>query len=144
MFDALAKLSATVPSAYHRASEYKDLHLGDLHLIEITGQLLFLTFLCLEFILSYPANYLLCALTKEIHVHMPARIDAVFRWLLTCHISWTLQSHFIAHENKDLDLLRLKESLLIGHNICIPMSYGYHHESCQLDMHGKFFHKPYK
>ncbi|XP_058221673.1 probable helicase CHR10 isoform X2 [Rhododendron vialii] len=36
MFDALAKLSANVPSAYHLASEFKDLHLGDLHLIEIT------------------------------------------------------------------------------------------------------------
>ncbi|XAR63236.1 DNA helicase [Bertholletia excelsa] len=38
MFDALAKLSASVPSAYHRASEFKDLHLGDLHLIEIKGE----------------------------------------------------------------------------------------------------------
>ncbi|KAG5520437.1 hypothetical protein RHGRI_033128 [Rhododendron griersonianum] len=36
MFDALAKLSTTVPSAYHRASEFKDLYLGHLHLIEIT------------------------------------------------------------------------------------------------------------
>lgn len=35
MFDALEKLSASVSSAYHRASEFKDLHLGDLHLIEI-------------------------------------------------------------------------------------------------------------
>ncbi|KAL7233644.1 hypothetical protein ACSBR1_017287 [Camellia fascicularis] len=35
MFDALEKLSASVSSAYHRASEVKDLHLGDLHLIEI-------------------------------------------------------------------------------------------------------------
>uniref|UniRef100_A0A1J3HGP4 Chromodomain-helicase-DNA-binding protein 1-like n=2 Tax=Noccaea caerulescens TaxID=107243 RepID=A0A1J3HGP4_NOCCA len=35
MFDALSKLSCNVPDAYHRASEFKDLHLGDLHLIDI-------------------------------------------------------------------------------------------------------------
>ncbi|KAL6981284.1 putative helicase chr10, partial [Sarracenia purpurea var. burkii] len=35
MFDALAKLSASVPSAYDQAFQFKDLHLGDLHLIEI-------------------------------------------------------------------------------------------------------------
>ncbi|KAF8099698.1 hypothetical protein N665_0238s0027 [Sinapis alba] len=35
MFDALSKLSNTVPDAYHRASEFKDLHLGDLHLIKL-------------------------------------------------------------------------------------------------------------
>ncbi|GAB4844308.1 Probable helicase chr10 [Ancistrocladus abbreviatus] len=35
MFDALAKLSIKIPEAYERASEFKDLHLGDLHLIQI-------------------------------------------------------------------------------------------------------------
>ncbi|KAK9911110.1 hypothetical protein M0R45_035033 [Rubus argutus] len=35
MFDALEKLSASVPDAYQRASEFDDLHLGDLHLIEL-------------------------------------------------------------------------------------------------------------
>uniref|UniRef100_A0A0D3BPZ7 Helicase C-terminal domain-containing protein n=1 Tax=Brassica oleracea var. oleracea TaxID=109376 RepID=A0A0D3BPZ7_BRAOL len=35
MFNALSKLSSTVPDAYHRASEFKDLHLGDVHLIKI-------------------------------------------------------------------------------------------------------------
>lgn len=40
MFDALARLSSHIPSAYERASEFGDLHLGDLHIIEITGQLL--------------------------------------------------------------------------------------------------------
>ncbi|KAL4324974.1 hypothetical protein GQ457_11G000670 [Hibiscus cannabinus] len=35
MFDALAKLSASIPVAYERASEFQDLHLGDLHLIRI-------------------------------------------------------------------------------------------------------------
>ncbi|XP_065859229.1 probable helicase CHR10 isoform X1 [Euphorbia lathyris] len=35
MFDALAQLSSSVPDAYHRAFEFKDLHLGDLHLIRI-------------------------------------------------------------------------------------------------------------
>ncbi|XP_026444753.1 probable helicase CHR10 isoform X2 [Papaver somniferum] len=35
MFDALAKLSASIPEAYHRASEFGDLHMGDLHLIQI-------------------------------------------------------------------------------------------------------------
>lgn len=41
MFDALNKLSATVPDAYQRASEFGDLHLGDLHLIRVNGQLFF-------------------------------------------------------------------------------------------------------
>ncbi|XP_047947752.1 probable helicase CHR10 isoform X1 [Salvia hispanica] len=36
LFDALARLSASVPNAYQRASEFGDLHLGDLHLIEVT------------------------------------------------------------------------------------------------------------
>ncbi|XWS32396.1 hypothetical protein CRYUN_Cryun23aG0155900 [Craigia yunnanensis] len=35
MFDALAKLSASIPDAYEQASEFQDLHLGDLHLIGI-------------------------------------------------------------------------------------------------------------
>lgn len=35
MFDALAKLSESIPSAYERASEFGDLHLGDLHLIKL-------------------------------------------------------------------------------------------------------------
>ncbi|GAB2271001.1 Probable helicase chr10 [Dionaea muscipula] len=35
MFDALAILSQRVPEAYERASQFKDLHLGDLHLIQI-------------------------------------------------------------------------------------------------------------
>ncbi|XP_019252245.1 PREDICTED: probable helicase CHR10 isoform X1 [Nicotiana attenuata] len=39
MFDALARLSSSVPAAYERASEFHDLHLGDLHLIEITEDL---------------------------------------------------------------------------------------------------------
>lgn len=37
LFDALARLSSRIPSAYERASEFGDLHLGDLHLIEITA-----------------------------------------------------------------------------------------------------------
>ncbi|CAH9112666.1 unnamed protein product [Cuscuta epithymum] len=36
MFNALAKLSPSISKAYERASEFGDLHLGDLHLIEIT------------------------------------------------------------------------------------------------------------
>ncbi|KAK2650700.1 hypothetical protein Ddye_018189 [Dipteronia dyeriana] len=35
MFNALAKLSASITDAYQRASEFGDLHLGDLHLIRI-------------------------------------------------------------------------------------------------------------
>ncbi|KAL5571641.1 hypothetical protein UlMin_021238 [Ulmus minor] len=35
MFDALAKLSGNIPDAYNRASEFGDLHLGDLHLIRV-------------------------------------------------------------------------------------------------------------
>ncbi|XP_056693459.1 probable helicase CHR10 isoform X1 [Spinacia oleracea] len=35
LFDALARLSSKVPEAYERASECGDLHLGDLHLIQI-------------------------------------------------------------------------------------------------------------
>lgn len=37
MFDALSKLSASIPDAYQRASEFGDLHLGDLHLIRVYG-----------------------------------------------------------------------------------------------------------
>ncbi|CAA0842717.1 SNF2 domain-containing protein / helicase domain-containing protein [Striga hermonthica] len=36
LFDALARLSPAVPNAYERASEFGDLHLGDLHLVQIT------------------------------------------------------------------------------------------------------------
>uniref|UniRef100_A0A803KYM7 Helicase CHR10 n=1 Tax=Chenopodium quinoa TaxID=63459 RepID=A0A803KYM7_CHEQI len=35
MFNALARLSSKIPEAYERASECGDLHLGDLHLIEV-------------------------------------------------------------------------------------------------------------
>ncbi|KAJ1299232.1 hypothetical protein BS78_01G516100 [Paspalum vaginatum] len=35
MFDALAGLSTCIPDAYHRASEFSDLHMGDLHLIQL-------------------------------------------------------------------------------------------------------------
>ncbi|XP_050203672.1 probable helicase CHR10 isoform X1 [Mercurialis annua] len=35
MFDALAKLSSSIPNAYEQASQFGDLHLGDLHLIRI-------------------------------------------------------------------------------------------------------------
>ncbi|WVZ55040.1 hypothetical protein U9M48_005757 [Paspalum notatum var. saurae] len=35
MFDALAGLSTCIPDAYHRASEFGDLHMGDLHLIRL-------------------------------------------------------------------------------------------------------------
>ncbi|CAI0438783.1 unnamed protein product [Linum tenue] len=35
LFDALARLSPAVPDAYQRASEFGDLHLGDLHFIKI-------------------------------------------------------------------------------------------------------------
>ncbi|MFS7956026.1 putative Macro domain-containing protein [Helianthus anomalus] len=34
MFDALAILSSQIPEAYEHASEFGDLHLGDLHLLE--------------------------------------------------------------------------------------------------------------
>ncbi|XP_062073258.1 probable helicase CHR10 isoform X7 [Humulus lupulus] len=37
MFDALTKLSTSIPEAYNRASEFKDLHLGDLHLIRLNA-----------------------------------------------------------------------------------------------------------
>ncbi|KAK4411222.1 putative helicase CHR10 [Sesamum angolense] len=36
LFDALARLSATIPNTYERASEFGDLHLGDLHLTAVT------------------------------------------------------------------------------------------------------------
>ncbi|KAI0520640.1 hypothetical protein KFK09_008118 [Dendrobium nobile] len=35
MFTALANLSASIPDAYHRASEFGDLHMGDLHLMKL-------------------------------------------------------------------------------------------------------------
>ncbi|KAG9142047.1 hypothetical protein Leryth_022465 [Lithospermum erythrorhizon] len=37
LFDALAKVSEDIPNAYERASQFDDLHLGDVHLIEISG-----------------------------------------------------------------------------------------------------------
>lgn len=41
MFGALEKLSECIPSAYERASEFGDLHLGDLHLIKLGQYFLF-------------------------------------------------------------------------------------------------------
>ncbi|TVU48703.1 hypothetical protein EJB05_08348, partial [Eragrostis curvula] len=35
MFNALTSLSTCIPDAYHRASEFDDLHVGDLHLIQL-------------------------------------------------------------------------------------------------------------
>ncbi|KAL0923753.1 hypothetical protein M5K25_007824 [Dendrobium thyrsiflorum] len=35
MFTALANLSASIPDAYHRAFEFGDLHMGDLHLMKL-------------------------------------------------------------------------------------------------------------
>lgn len=35
MFSALANLSASIPDAYHRAFEFGDLHMGDLHLMKL-------------------------------------------------------------------------------------------------------------
>lgn len=37
MFDAVARLSSKVPEAYEAAHEAEDLHLGDLHLIPVSG-----------------------------------------------------------------------------------------------------------
>lgn len=48
MFDALAKLCASIPDVYQRASEFEDLHLGDLHLLRINGRLLCVLFLVLN------------------------------------------------------------------------------------------------
>eukprot|EP01018_Ginkgo_biloba_P001772 Gb_15026 [translate_table: standard] len=38
MFDALSNLSQNVPDAYRKAFECQDLHLGDLHLISVSGR----------------------------------------------------------------------------------------------------------
>ncbi|KAF8780320.1 hypothetical protein HU200_001420 [Digitaria exilis] len=38
MFDALSGLSTCIPDAYHRASEFDDLHIGDLHLIQLDAE----------------------------------------------------------------------------------------------------------
>ncbi|KAK8956805.1 putative chromatin-remodeling complex ATPase chain [Platanthera zijinensis] len=35
MFSALSNLSTNIPDAYHRASEFGDLHMGDLHLMKL-------------------------------------------------------------------------------------------------------------
>lgn len=56
MFNALSKLSSTVPDAYHRASEFKDLHLGDVHLIKIDGKQLSFTLFRLYFLLGFLIN----------------------------------------------------------------------------------------
>jgi hypothetical protein len=56
MFDALAKLSASIPDAYQRASEFRDLHLGDLHLIRANGQLLCTLYLIFDCLLTKYAS----------------------------------------------------------------------------------------
>lgn len=56
MFDALAKLSASIPDAYQQASEFEDLHVGDLHLIRINGQLLYSLFLILDCLIPKAAS----------------------------------------------------------------------------------------
>ncbi|OQU93479.1 hypothetical protein SORBI_3001G543100 [Sorghum bicolor] len=38
MFDALTSLSTCIPDAYHRASKFDDLHMGDLHLIQLDAE----------------------------------------------------------------------------------------------------------
>uniref|UniRef100_A0A7N0UQS7 Helicase CHR10 n=1 Tax=Kalanchoe fedtschenkoi TaxID=63787 RepID=A0A7N0UQS7_KALFE len=38
MFDALSRLSTIIPDAYQKASEFDDLHIGDLHFIKIDYQ----------------------------------------------------------------------------------------------------------
>ncbi|KAH9625583.1 hypothetical protein KSS87_001453, partial [Heliosperma pusillum] len=38
MFDALARLSSRVPEAYERASEFGDLRVGNLHLIQLDDE----------------------------------------------------------------------------------------------------------
>lgn len=62
MFDALARLSAAVPDAYERASEFGDLHLGDLHLIEISGQFKFFR------------------VATQIVIHLYFQLQHNFRW----------------------------------------------------------------
>ena len=37
MFNAIARLSSKVPEAYEEAHAAEDLHLGDLHLIPVSG-----------------------------------------------------------------------------------------------------------
>lgn len=56
MFDALAKLSASIPDAYQQASEFGDPHVGDLHLIRINGQLLCSLFLILDCLITKYAS----------------------------------------------------------------------------------------
>jgi hypothetical protein len=60
MFDALSKLSNTVPTAYHRASEFKDLHLGDLHLIKIDGLQLFFFLSSFHFLTTSKSSHVFC------------------------------------------------------------------------------------
>ncbi|KAG8100812.1 hypothetical protein GUJ93_ZPchr0013g37470 [Zizania palustris] len=52
MFDALTNLSTHIPDAYHRASEFDDLHMADLHLIRLYG-----CFLTLALLLSVYHNF---------------------------------------------------------------------------------------
>lgn len=65
MFDALAKLSASIPDAYNRASEFKDLHLGDLHLLRVNGKLLALPLLLVHNIILF--NELQSVYTKSVN-----------------------------------------------------------------------------
>lgn len=78
MFDALAKLSASIPDAYQQASEFGDLHVGDLHLIRINGQLLCSLFLILD------CNNQICfVLFKDTQAHFRSCSGTDDRNLLT-------------------------------------------------------------
>lgn len=84
MFDALVKLSTNVAGAYQRASEFGDLHLGDLHLIGINGLLFVMFFFTMCYVLF--ADKLLSSAHKD--------------RLVNCSISFIFYVHyhiFITH-----------------------------------------------
>ena len=60
MFDALTGLSTHIPDAYHRASEFDDLRMGDLHLVQLDGWFLhYLHYFYLKTSTSYLISLLL-------------------------------------------------------------------------------------
>jgi hypothetical protein len=82
MFDALAKLSASIPDAYQQATEFRDLHLGDLHLRRINGQLLCTLYLIFDCLL--PKSALDCFFLKiYIYIYFTSCSGIDYRKLLT-------------------------------------------------------------
>lgn len=105
MFDALSKLSNAIPDAYHRASEFKDLHLGDLHLIKIDGLLLsFILLFLLDFLINFTGHLILVVQTMM--SNKTQKIANLFGWHLQSHnlTDRSVKSHVVAFRYQTLNV----------------------------------------